>query len=84
MYYSLVAALSSAFLQCMLPAGGLACRITVRCNDSTLDGAVEQTNEPSKEYVDQIHAQVVTAVQELYNKHRHILPGWDTRDLTII
>ena len=44
---------------------------------------VEQQAEPSQEYVDQIHSQVVEAVQKLYNKHRHVLPGWEHRDLTI-
>lgn len=53
----------------------------------TLSGqpiAVVQQDDPSREYVDAVHAQVVEAVQQLYNKHRHVLPGWESRDLTIV
>ncbi|KAK9803780.1 hypothetical protein WJX73_006767 [Symbiochloris irregularis] len=46
--------------------------------------AVEQADNPTAAYVDLIHMQLTEAVQELYNRHRHVLPGWEQRDLTIV
>ena len=45
--------------------------------------AVEQADEPSQAYIDQVHAQFTAAVQQLYNAHRHVLTGWESRNLEI-
>ncbi len=39
-----------------------------------------QSSEPSQEYVDSLHAELLRRVQELYYKHR---PEWETRTLVI-
>ncbi|CAM9104061.1 unnamed protein product [Ectocarpus sp. 6 AP-2014] len=42
--------------------------------------AVVQSNNPSDEYVDDLHAELLRRVEELYYKHR---PDWETRTLVI-
>lgn len=42
--------------------------------------AVVQSNNPSDEYVDALHAELLRRVEELYYKHR---PDWETRTLVI-
>lgn len=42
--------------------------------------SVVQADEPSEEYVDSLHAELVRRVEELYYKHR---PAWETRTLVI-
>ncbi|CAM9727616.1 unnamed protein product [Ectocarpus fasciculatus] len=42
--------------------------------------AVVQSNNPSEEYVDALHAELLRRVEELYYKHR---PDWETRTLVI-
>ena len=49
-----------------------------------LGDAVDKQENPSKQYVDEIHAQVVEALKQLYYKHRHVLPGWEHRELAIL
>lgn len=41
---------------------------------------VVQSDHPSDEYVDSLHAELLRRVEELYYKHR---PDWETRVLVI-
>lgn len=43
--------------------------------------AVVQCDNPSQEYVDEIHGKVVKALVDNYNLHRHLLPGWEKKPL---
>lgn len=41
-------------------------------------------DEPSYQEVDQLHAQVTEAVRQLYLRHRHLVPGYEDKDLEIV
>eukprot|EP00884_Botryococcus_braunii_P015866 jgi/Botrbrau1/2963/Bobra.0026s0031.1 len=44
---------------------------------------VVQCDNPSQEYVDEIHAKVLKTLVDNYNLHRHLLPGWEHRPLIL-
>ncbi len=46
-------------------------------------GAVKQTDNPSAEEVDRVHAAVVAAIRSLFDQHKHLIPGWQHKVLQI-
>ena len=46
--------------------------------------AVKQSDKPSVAEVDRIHAEVIEAITQLYEEHKHLIPGWESRPLHII
>jgi 2-acylglycerol O-acyltransferase 2 len=45
---------------------------------------VEQKDDPSQEDVDEVHAQFVAALKALFDGHKHMMPGWESKQLTIV
>ncbi|KAK9918066.1 hypothetical protein WJX75_000903 [Coccomyxa subellipsoidea] len=45
---------------------------------------VVQQDDPSQEEVDAVHARFVTAITELFDTHKHLMPGWEKKKLTIV
>jgi len=45
--------------------------------------AVKQCDNPTDEEVDRVHALVVEALVQLYERYKHLVPGWETRHLLI-
>lgn len=45
--------------------------------------AVKQCDNPTDEEVDRVHALVVEATVQLYERYKHLVPGWETRHLLI-
>ena len=45
--------------------------------------AVKQCDNPTDEEVDRVHAQVVAALVQLYDRYKHLIPGWESRPLHI-
>ena len=43
-----------------------------------------QIDSPTHTEVDEVHARVVAAVQQLYRQHRHLLPQLEARDLEVV
>ena len=43
-----------------------------------------QTDNPTQEEVDRIHARVVEEVQALFMRYRHVHPGWASRCIEIV
>lgn len=44
---------------------------------------VKQVDNPSYQEVDLLHAQVAEAVRKLYLQHRHLVPGFEQKDLEV-
>lgn len=45
---------------------------------------VVQCDNPTQEQVDATHAAFCGAVQELFDAHKHLMPGWETKKLRIV
>ena len=45
--------------------------------------AVTQNDSPSDKEVAQLHSQVVATIEAMYYRHRHLVPGFETRPLII-
>ena len=45
--------------------------------------AVTQRDKPTDKEVEQLHAKVVAAIETLYYRHRHLVPGFENRPLII-
>lgn len=46
--------------------------------------AVAQNDHPSQAEVDEVHARFAAAIIDLFNTHKHMLPGWEKKQLTIV
>lgn len=46
--------------------------------------AVTQKDHPTQEEIDQLHARFVAATLDLFNEHKHMMPGWETKTLTVV
>jgi hypothetical protein len=44
---------------------------------------VKQCDNPTEDEVDRVHALVVEAVLQLYERYKHLIPGWEDRPLVI-
>ena len=44
---------------------------------------MEQSSEPSQQQIDKVHAEVVAALETMYYRHRHLMPGFENRPLHI-
>lgn len=44
---------------------------------------VVQCDNPSDAYVNEIHAKVVKSLVDNYNLHRHLIPGWEDKELIL-
>ena len=44
---------------------------------------MKQCDNPTDEEVDRVHALVVEATVQLYERYKHLVPGWETRHLLI-
>ncbi len=45
---------------------------------------VAQCDNPSEEQVRETHERFIAAVAELFDQHKHLLPGWEHKRLEII
>ena len=45
--------------------------------------AVKQCDNPTEEEADKVHALLVEAIVQLYERYRHLIPGWESRPLII-
>lgn len=43
-----------------------------------------QIANPSQEEVDEIHHKFKVALKELFDGHKHLMPGWDAKELLIV
>ncbi len=43
-----------------------------------------QCDCPSQEEVDRVHARFTRAIAELFDAHKHLLPGWEAKPLRIV
>ncbi len=46
--------------------------------------AVVQKDAPSPEEIDAVHQRFCEAITELFDMHKHLMPGWETKQLTIV
>ena len=46
--------------------------------------AVTQIESPSQEQVDEVHQRFKAALKELFDSHKHLMPGWDAKELLIV
>ena len=46
--------------------------------------AVTQIESPSQEEVDEVHQRFKAALKELFDSHKHLMPGWDVKELLIV
>ncbi len=46
--------------------------------------AVTQIATPSQEEVDEVHQRFKTALKELFDNHKHLMPGWEAKELLIV
>lgn len=46
--------------------------------------AVVQKDAPSQEEVDAVHQRFCEAIIELFDTHKHLMPGWENKQLTIV
>ena len=52
--------------------------------DACVWPAVKQCDNPTDEEVDRVHALVVEAVVQLYERYKHLVPGWENRLLLVL
>jgi hypothetical protein len=53
-------------------------------SDACVWPAVKQCDNPTDEEVDRLHALVVEALVQLYERYKHLLPGWENRPLLVL
>ena len=46
--------------------------------------AVTQEDHPSQEAIDKLHTRFAEATVNLFDEHKHLMPGWETKKLTIV
>ncbi len=51
---------------------------------SCLSLAVTQIANPSQEEVDEVHQRFKVALKELFDSHKHLMPGWHAKELLIV
>ena len=51
---------------------------------SCLSLAVTQIDSPSQEEVDEVHQRFKVALKELFDSHKHLMPGWHAKELLIV
>ena len=49
-----------------------------------MHAAVVQSDNPSEEQVRETHERFIAAIAELFDQHKHLLPGWEHKQLEII
>ena len=47
-------------------------------------GAVKQSDSPSAAEVDKVHALLVESLSRMFEEHKHLVPGWESRALHVI
>ena len=55
-----------------------------RAEMSLAVSAVTQIDTPSQEEVDEVHQRFKTALKELFDNHKHLMPGWEAKELLIV
>jgi hypothetical protein len=45
---------------------------------------VKQIDNPSREEVDEVHQRFTVALVELFNRHKHLMPGWHEKELLVV
>lgn len=45
--------------------------------------AVTQCDKPSQEEVDRMHAIFMREIMALFDAHKHLLPGWEAKQLRV-
>ncbi|CAK0785740.1 hypothetical protein CVIRNUC_008951 [Coccomyxa viridis] len=45
---------------------------------------VRQVDSPSQEEVDEVHQRFKAAIRALFDEHKHLIPGWSTKELLIV
>jgi hypothetical protein len=46
--------------------------------------AVKQSDNPTPEQVAETHARVVQTLKTLFDTHKHLLPGWENKELILV
>lgn len=46
--------------------------------------AVKQNDNPTDEQVAETHGRVVKALENLYETHKHLIPGWENKPLHVV
>ena len=80
-----------------LPGSGVKCRCFIACPPASkwqgcgrpaptrvLCRAVPQCDKPSAEEVDRLHARFTRDIVALFDAHKHLLPGWEAKQLHIV
>ena len=48
-----------------------------------LPHAVVQRDEPTQEEVDEVHKRFSDALKALFDQHKHLMAGWNSKELMI-
>ena len=46
--------------------------------------AVKQEDNPGQETIDALHAQYVAALLKLFDNHKHLIPGFEKKQLRVV
>ena len=52
--------------------------------DNSAVSAVTKIASPSQEEVDEVHQRFKVALKNVFDRHKHLMPGWHAKELLIV